>query len=318
MLTLAILITYYSERNLLTECLLSLLGGAVQPDEILIYDDCSSVPPDEFIPSQAKAIVRVIRGEVNQGPAFGRNELMKIAQCDYVHFHDSDDLFKVDWCKEIRAAINDSDPDVIVTDVESFDETGVVSNSVMGLKDYRDEDDLVIRAIRGSFLVPSCTFKRSLGLKLGGYRTRDMLPQSEDFDFHIRLIVAAQKYVCIPKPLILQRLRQNSHSQNKTSCWTSALNSITLLKETIPTKYHPALSNRAAELAATLYVSGHYAEVRWGFALAQLLGKPDYAYRTKLYQIIAKSLGPIIAERFACVYRRFIPQNLRAYVRFSR
>jgi len=40
--TISVLITYYNERELLTECLRSLAAQTQLPDEILIYDDAST------------------------------------------------------------------------------------------------------------------------------------------------------------------------------------------------------------------------------------------------------------------------------------
>lgn len=59
--TIAVLITYHNEGPLLTECLDSLRRGGSQPDEVLIYDDASDIPPEPYIP--AGMPVRVITDE---------------------------------------------------------------------------------------------------------------------------------------------------------------------------------------------------------------------------------------------------------------
>src|SRR5687767_1173472 len=109
--TLGVLVTYYGERELLRECLDSVLAGASVPDEIVVYDDASSVPASRFVPTGAP--VRVIRGRENRGPAFGRNLLMRESACDYVHFHDADDLFHSDWARDVRAVIAARAPDIV-------------------------------------------------------------------------------------------------------------------------------------------------------------------------------------------------------------
>src|SRR5437867_4136279 len=93
--TLGVLITYYGERDLLRECVESLLVSGEAPDEILVYDDASEWPARDYIPKGAS--VKVIRGAVNRGPAHGRNVLLRTSRSDYVHFHDADDLFHHDW-----------------------------------------------------------------------------------------------------------------------------------------------------------------------------------------------------------------------------
>ena len=69
---LSVLITYHNEGELLTECLESLFQQEDRPDEVLIYDDASSVPAEKFVKYFP---VKIIRGEKNKGPAIGRNKL---------------------------------------------------------------------------------------------------------------------------------------------------------------------------------------------------------------------------------------------------
>src|ERR1043165_9541693 len=94
---ISVLITYYNERQLLTECLESLEAQTDRPDEILIYDDCSTYPAKDYLLPGLPA--RVIRGEENHGPSHGRNVLLEAARSECVHFHDSDDLFAPAWCE---------------------------------------------------------------------------------------------------------------------------------------------------------------------------------------------------------------------------
>ena len=107
-------LTYYNEGPLLTECLESLRQAEDRPDEILIYDDASRVPPEPYIPSDMP--VRVIKGEVNRGPARGRNALLEACSCDYLHFHDSDDLFAPEWCREVRCLLERNPVDAVLTE----------------------------------------------------------------------------------------------------------------------------------------------------------------------------------------------------------
>src|SRR6185437_15089588 len=101
--TLSVLITYYNERELLRECLQSLVAQEFPPDEVLIYDDASRHPAaDYLIPGLP---VRVLRGDVNVGPSRARNELWQAARGEYVHFHDSDDWFDETWSSRLRVVL---------------------------------------------------------------------------------------------------------------------------------------------------------------------------------------------------------------------
>jgi GT2 family glycosyltransferase len=71
---LAVLLTYYNEKTLLTECLSSLASQPEPPDEVLVYDDASVFPAQDFLLfPHPFSTLKIFRGEKNRGPAFGRN-----------------------------------------------------------------------------------------------------------------------------------------------------------------------------------------------------------------------------------------------------
>ena len=57
--SLSVLITYHDEGKMLTECIDSLLAGAIRPSEIVVYDDHSSREANSFVPQGFP--VRVVR-----------------------------------------------------------------------------------------------------------------------------------------------------------------------------------------------------------------------------------------------------------------
>src|SRR5438552_8252612 len=93
----AVLITYYNERFMLRDCLQSLYRQSAPVDEVLIYDDCSLYPAEDYL--VLGRAVRVIRATQNKGPSMGRNRLLAECSSEYVHFHDADDLFRPNWCE---------------------------------------------------------------------------------------------------------------------------------------------------------------------------------------------------------------------------
>lgn len=292
---MGVLITYYGERELLRECLDSVLSGASLPDEILVYDDASSVPANRFVPTGAP--VRVIRGRENRGPAFGRNLLLRESACDYVHFHDADDLFHPDWARDVRAVIAARAPDIVLTEITSVRDGEIQSERVLDLASLPAAGDLVRFALRGSLLVPSTTFRRELGLRLGGFRTREALSQSEDFDFHVRLAAAAASWEAIQRSLIIQRLRAGSHSANQVDVWSSAVRAVEFLGRELPPAYHDELADTAARIGSRLFEYSAPREADLAFRLAMRLGNPAYRHRSAMYRVVARTFGPRTAER---------------------
>jgi glycosyltransferase involved in cell wall biosynthesis len=308
-LLISILITYHNEKELLTECLDSLFGDIPDNVELLIYDDASEYPAQNYVRDKT---VQIIRSEKKLGPGYGRNRLMSSAAGEYIHCHDADDLFAPGWFDEVSEVIADKHPDIILTEVKSTRNREVVSQNVMDYSRLNPDGDLVSFALGGSILVPSTTYKREIALQIGGYRTWDILPQSEDFDFHVRLAHAAKSYVVIPEPLIIQRLRDNSHSSmNLVSCYSSALKAVELLEEELPFKYQDDLAKAASRCGTKLFLFGERKSAKKAFALSKRLGKTDFQGRGPIYGLLAITIGQYAAELIAAYYRRCFPVFLR-------
>jgi glycosyltransferase involved in cell wall biosynthesis len=302
--TIGVLITYYNEREMLRECLESLLTQPKPPDEILVYDDASSNPAEDFLPLDFPG--RVIRGDTNRGPGHGRNVLLHESQSEYVHFHDADDLFHPDWCQEVRSAIDRTAADIVLTEITSVRDGRRVSEHVLGLSTLRTEPDLVSFGLRGSILVPATTFRRVLGERLGGFRTREVLPQSEDFDFHIRL-AAGSRYTVVARPLVTQRLRDGSHSSSADGqrlCWTSAVTALDLLATELPVRYRDEIADAYVRVGTQLLGAGARDEARVAYRKATSIGRPRYVRRPWTYRIVAQVLGPEAATWLSRARRR--------------
>ena len=308
---IAVLITYYNEGKLLSECIDSVARQAGAPDELLVYDDASGDPAERYIPPGTR--VRIIRGESNLGPAHGRNTLLRSTTCEFVHFHDADDLFAPEWARKVRERVARNDVDIVLTDVTSVRDGVVASASVMNLAEgLRADPDLVRFGLRGALLLPSSTSRRSLALSIGGFRTREILRQSEDFDFHLRLAAAAgNRYVVIPESLVIQRLRSGSHSSDTRAVWVSAAESLRSLGTELPARYRQDLSDASARIASRLFEIGASIEARATAAHARKLGRPRFPNRPFAYRVAAAVLGQAAAEGIGRAYRRVLPDRFR-------
>lgn len=302
--TLAVLITYHDERELLTQCLDSVLGQTPAPDEVIVYDDASAAPARDYVPAKTDPRVRIIRGERNAGPGAGRNALLQAATAAYAHFHDADDLLDPAWSAAVRDALGDGEPDMVLTEIVAVRDGSVVSERVLGLDQLPEVGDLVRFGLRGSLLVPSSTFRRSLALDIGGFRPRDVLAQSEDFDFHIRLAAKARSWRVVDRALVIQRLRAGSHSGDQKAVWVSAARSVALLADELPGAYHQELAESAARIGGRLYQLGARADARAAYALSRRLGRAEYPTRRAGYRMVARVAGPVAAEWLGDAVRR--------------
>jgi glycosyltransferase involved in cell wall biosynthesis len=311
--TLGVLITYFNERELLTECLRGLLESHEGPDEVLVYDDASEAPAVDFVPPDSR--LRVIRGVTNVGPSRGRNRLLAESQSEYVHFHDADDLFDPQWGSKVRAAIV-SGVDVVFTEVACFENGRLVSERTLGLRRLRAGSDLIAFALEGSILVPGGTYRRARVATIGGYR--ETLWQSEDFDFHVRLAASGVTYVVIDEPLVRTRVRPEGRSQRRREVWTSYLEAVKALAVELEPRYRPLLADGARRAGVTLLELGARAEAFDALDLADRVGPGTFSGKAVAYRGLARILGVARTERLAWAYRHSLPAHLRRWVRDRR
>jgi glycosyltransferase involved in cell wall biosynthesis len=310
MASIAVLITYHEERELLSENLASLHAQTRPPDEILIYDDASTAPAADYLPSGLP--VRVLRGETNQGPGAGRNALLAASTSDYVHFHDADDLFLADWCQRVSDALDTTAPDIVFTEIMSSRDGVTVSGRVLELERLRADPDLLRFCLRYAMLTPSGTHRRGAIEAVGGFRAG--LWQSEDFDFHIRLAASRPRYELVLEPLVHIRLRGESRSQQQVEVWTSALQAIEALAYELPADYRDELADAAARTGSVLFKLGAMSEARRAFGVASRVGRPSFQHKRGVHRVMARRLGPMLAERLAAGYQDVLPEPLRRLV----
>jgi len=308
---IAVLVTYHNEASLLTECLESLGQSGEYPDEVLIYDDASTVPPEPYIPPGLP--VRVIRGRQNRGPAYGRNALLGASCCEYVHFHDADDLFAPTWLREVRVRMDEGRIDALFTEVASYRDGKLVQEHVLGLESLERDPDLVRFCIRGALLSSSGTYRRDAVLAIGGYSTQYW--QSEDYEFHIRLAARSLRFGVILNPLIRQRLHDKNRSGDQRRVWVDAVRILEALSAELKPEYMPDVCDALAKAGGILFRMGALPEARHAFAVARRVGRPRFAGQPAAYRLLARSCSPMFAERVGQTYRSLLPNDLRKALR---
>lgn len=299
MKTVSVLITYHNEKELLTQCIDSVLSQKNPPEEIVVFDDASTFPATDYIPAHPR--VRVLRSEKNLGPSRGRNALLKDAKGDYIHFHDADDRFTSQWVERIREAM-EKDRDAIYSEVNSYWPEGkIAGNQVVGLYPFSESNDLIRFCIRHYMLVPAGTFKRSLVQKIQGYR--ESLWQSEDFDFNVRIALEKPRFEILTESLVEIRLRKESRSQDRAETNTFALQALLLLEKDVPQEFKRDLAEKASEIGAVLFRLGEKEKAREAFEVAKHWGPAAYERENRVYRWIAGILGQEQAERIGFLYR---------------
>lgn len=306
--TLAVLITYHNEKELLRECLDSLLKGTERPDEVWVYDDASQDPAESFIPKDFP--IRIVRSEIKKEACYGRNLLGRMTHCDYVHFHDADDFFYPQWCRLVRRKTEETAAEMILTEVTLWRDQKIVCEKVLGLESLVRGGDLRRFSLEAAILPIASTLRRKTVLAAGGYNTEN-LRHSQDFYLHARLAFRGASHSFIEEPLVFKRARARSMSHDRIRVWAEALKAMKLLKPEIPAEYWPDLTEAAAHAGSVLYQLGGWKEGSRAFRLARQWGAPRFIRRSRPYRLAANLVGPEAAE-FAGTFYRKLPVKFRA------
>jgi glycosyltransferase involved in cell wall biosynthesis len=296
--SLSFCITYHNEGPLLNELVEMVIAQEEAPEEILIYDDCSSRPP-EGLPSSNR--IRIIRGETNVGPALGRNIMLAQAKGDLIHFHDADDMISASWATTVRAALAYPDIDCVFCECR-LERDGKVVERGQQLSQLAESGDLVNFAIEFGILVPTGVFRTEFLRKMGGY---PIYWQSEDYAFHIQLSLAGPRFAIVWEPLVIIRSREEGRSsRERLSVFVDGLRILEDLRPSFAKNHFRVAGYKAFSAARTLFALGDEEGAAQGFAVARTFDTRPWARQPPHYRLAAGMFGPMAAERIGRIFRQ--------------
>lgn len=118
-IVLSIIIPVYNRQQGIENLLHSLIQSSdyqryKENTEVIVIDDASRV--DITVPALPIAHLTLRRNVENSGAPKSREIGFKLSQGDFVHFHDSDDAFSVDWLAGVMGILTDkADIDILLT-----------------------------------------------------------------------------------------------------------------------------------------------------------------------------------------------------------
>lgn len=310
--TLAVLVTYHDECELLTACLRSFLEAPEPPDRVLVFDDASVHPAAAFVP--AGAGVEVVRSERNVGPAAGRNRLLAQVDTNYVHFHDADDLVLPDWARRVREAMRDG-VEAVFTEVQSIEPDGaVLSDRVLGLSDHLTSRAMLLRrAVTGILLTPAGTYERGLLRRIGGFD--EELWGREDWLLGVRVASLARTWRVLQEPLVRIRIHASGLTHRRALQLEHGLRAVGKAASSVPPSLRPDLADVAISLGRGAHAIGQGALAREAFLLARRLGPPRLSDLSPVRRVVTRSVGLELEADLAATYRRSVPSSVRRALR---
>ena len=191
----------------LYETINSVIKQSYQPLEIIIVNNGNGELriPDSAIPiKQLKIIYKA-------GVAQARNFGACFAKGDYIAFLDDDDLWDLDYLKNIKKRIDQEHPDCLLASIVQL-----LDGKILPYKNVDNQlfkDILLVRnpGITGSSVV----IKKKIFFEVGGYNPK--LPPSEDKSLVLELLKNSFKIVVVPESKIVHRQhdRNNRLTSNK-------------------------------------------------------------------------------------------------------
>jgi glycosyltransferase involved in cell wall biosynthesis len=307
--TLALCIPAYNAAWCLPRLLESAKKQPIAFDEILVYNDCSTDNTKEVAESFG---AKVFSGKQNIGCSAGKNYLLNQTKCDYIHFHDADDVLLQNFTTLAHKWISKIDcPDVILFDYEYRDND---TNEFIAKSDFKHQE-LQADAIKYAILNqinPFCGLYSVDKLKsIGGYDTQPEILYNEDVAFHCKLAIAGLNFGAEKEVSIINyRISGSMSSANQLKCVQAHYEVMKINAEKVGAKY-------AKEIA---YKAWHNATILAGFDDWETSKKAIYL-AWKLYKkapidenIIIKIIS-IFNPFFAIIFREYLIRIFKSGLR---
>ena len=202
----SVIIPTYNYGRFLPECVESVLGQTVLPEEIIIVDDGSTDNTPEIVrPYLSNPLIKYIRTE-NSGVSAARNTAIAASTGDIIGLLDADDKWRSDKLQLQLPLFENTRVGVVYSLNLPFDENGYVT-------EYRrvsPRRGQVLDALLNNNIVPlsSAMVRRECFEKSGMFNERYGV--CADFDLWTRMAVRGIEFDYVDEPLMMYRTSHTS------------------------------------------------------------------------------------------------------------
>ena len=208
--SVAAVIPVYNGAAFVADAIESVLAQTHPVAECIVVDDGSTDATPEVVRRFGDA-VRLVR-QPNAGVAAARNRGASASGARYVAFLDADDAWAPEKLeRQLAAAASVGGPAMVVCDLETFDESGVLGRVAMRPGPDTLRDMVLFEGVETVSCSSTALLERSLFDALGGFDPQ--LSQSADWDFTARACLAGP-VVSVPEPLVRYRVHGANMSRN--------------------------------------------------------------------------------------------------------
>ena len=195
---ISVLVPVYNARpSWLEEMAASVIAQAYDQWELCVADDCSTDPrtsPALDLLAGSDPRIRVCHRERNGGIAAASNTALEMASGEFVALLDHDDVLRPHALHAAVAALQ-AEPDL---DLLYSDEDKILLSGVRGHVAFKGEFD-PDHLLSTNYICHLCVIRRSLLIRLGGFRTG--FDGSQDHDLLLRVTEATTRIRHLPAVL---------------------------------------------------------------------------------------------------------------------
>jgi len=211
----------YNAARFIGAALRSVQEQSLRDWEAIVVDDRSADDTCEIVAGVAAADprVRLVRQQVNNGPADARNQALALASGEWFAVLDSDDAFAPDRLERLVAAAEARGADIIADNPVVFADDGSSPERLhladeprgrwIDLPDYLDQTQMFGGGLEYGYLKPMIRLDR---LREEGLAYDPALRIGEDDDLVVRMLLAGLSYRLEPLPTYRYRRHASSTS----------------------------------------------------------------------------------------------------------
>lgn len=204
---ISLLVPCFNASKYINNFIDHLVKANLKFDEVIFYNDGST---DDTLVLLKSSGFKYLTSDTNSGPGYARNRLAEITTCEYIHFHDVDDLIDPTYLIEIRKSLS-SDYDVIFCDADWIDAT--TGDTIIKWKYKNDsfKKDGTAYVLRTPIGGINGTYKKKTLLDLGGFDENLKIWEDADLNFRFALY---NKNIFFTEKVLVTSLRYGKSTSN--------------------------------------------------------------------------------------------------------
>ncbi len=250
--------------------------------EVLFYDDGSSDSTSRIITDLGYT---PIRGDSNRGVSYARNRLIEAATCDWIHFHDADDLMEKSFLAEMSKVIHE-DRSVYLCQSDWLDaDHGNVQTEWRYSQDDLSENPL-IAVLQKPVSTLNAIYPKTLLEEVKGFD--ETVTCWEDADLNIRIAERGYSFRVVDQVLVKSLRRRDSSSVRQGECEECRYKLLKSYKERMDKHLYPILAEEFEQTARRALRHKNYALARSALASCKEVGGEPPTSSNKLFQFLKK------------------------------